>query len=255
MLKAKTKFLLLGILASHLFGFNLGFFVKNYIVIKPNETLKQVLTELNDVAEYQYFLEKPKNYFLKVPSPKQGDFTRVYNLEGLNKYLIKHRSRYILMFDYRIGDKIYLKVVPANYLDDYYVKGVRLYNETLKDVIKKLNKQRYAKIIYLGRDFKIPNNPSVTIKNIQELKNYLDMTSYRTIKITKVEDLDHNGIIDTIYIKEKDNIVPGSFSPMQSTIYYLQHTIDAAEKIKNPNFAKRTFINNIKSIIKDLKNL
>ena len=249
----KSKFFLIAALTSYSFGFS--FFVKDYAVIKPNETLKQVLTDLNNVTDCYYLLENPKNYKLKVPSPKQSDFTRVYNVETFNKYLIKHRSKYILMFDYKKGNKVFLKVVPAKYLDDYYVKGVRLYNETLKDVIKKLNHQRYAKIVYNGKDFKIPNNPSLVIKNIQELKKYLDLTSHKTIKIEKAEDLDKNGIIDTILIKEKENIVPLKSTPMQSVIYYLQQSINAAKEVKKSSFSKQTFIENIKSIIQDLKNL
>lgn len=232
------------------FGFS--FFVKDYIIAFPHEKIGKILKEMSGIKNCKYILKNKNNYNLITPFQKK---TYIYNIETLNKALVKNHSKYIVMFDYKVKNLIYLKIVPAEYSDDYYVKGVRLYNETLLDVIKKLNRQRYAKIIYKGENFKIPNDASLVIKNINELKNYLDLTSYKTIKIVKVEDIDKNGIIDTITIKEKDNIVPQNFTPMQSIIHYLQNAIKAALRVKNNVFAKKTFIENIKSIIEDLKNL
>ena len=234
--------------------FAFGIFAPDYVKIKPDESVKQVLSTLSDVTGYDYVLKN--NTTLKIPSPyNKKDYKKIYDLNTLNKYLIRHKSKYLLKTVKIKNRTFFLKIVPVDYYDDYYVKGVRLENETLKDVINKLNKEHYQKTVYNGKDFKIPDDPSLIVKDIQQLKKYLDASSYKTIEIKKVEDINKDGIADIIEIKEKDNATPSNFTAMQSLIYYLKKSIEASKKVKNPNFAKQTYQKNIQSIIEDLENL
>jgi len=228
-------------------------FIKNYVTIDKKEKISKVLNKLEDVTDYKYVLIN-KNRDFNIPAPKEP--VRIYNLNGLEKYLIKNHSPYVFKVIRQQKDKLYLKVVNANELNDYMVKGVRLTKPTpIKDIIKKLNQEHYQQYIYKGENFKVPANPNVVIKSISELQSYLDAVSYKNVIPVKTVDLNKDGVVDLVILKEVDNATPKKTTPLDATINHIENAIKSAKKINNPNLVKSLLINNLEEIKQQLKGL
>jgi len=228
-------------------------FIKNYVTINQKEKISTILNELEDVTNYKYILIN-KNADFNVPLPKSS--IRIYNLDTLEEYLIKNHSPYIFKVIKQNKNKIYLKIVNADELNDYMVKGVRLTKPIpIRDIIKKLNQEHYQQYIYKGENFKVPADPNIVIKSISELQTYLEATSYKNIIPVKTIDLNKDGIIDLVILKEVNNAIPQKITPLEATINHIKDAIQSAEKINNPNLIKSLLINNLKEIEEQLKGL
>jgi hypothetical protein len=230
-----------------------GIFVKEHIKIHPNEKISEALKDLSDITGKYYVLESEDKI---LPKPYKYELKKVFNLETLNKYLIEHNFPYLLKVINTDDNKYILKLVRYSTLNDYYAKGIRLTEGlTINQALKELSKQNYPNYSYIGENFKIPANPNVIIKNVQQLKEYLDNCSYKTIEISKTFDTNKDGIVDLITFKEKNNLIPYNYTPLQATIYYLKNSLKTAKQINNPNFVKEMFINNLEEIINSLERI
>jgi type II secretory pathway component GspD/PulD (secretin) len=229
--------------------YDLGF-TKNFITVK-DEKITDIIDDLSSLTNKTIILlNKEKNFKVHFKKP-----VRIYNIQSLNHYLLKNGYHYLIKVIKVTKNKIIVKIVPADELNAYDVSGVRLIHQTIKSVISKLNKDYWATIIYDGNDFKIPDNPNVVIKNLFELKKYLDATSPYSIMLVKSIDLDNDGIVDIEKYKEIINIKRNNMTPKEAIIEHLKAVLILSNQINNKDFIKKLFQLNVKQMIQQIENL
>ena len=231
--------------------YELGF-TKNYAKIQEKKKISEVLSELSEVTDKNYILiNENKDFVVESKRPY-----RVYNLNDLNKFLIKNGYPHLLKVTKRVGKDYYVKIVPADTLNAYDIKGVRLIKGLkIKDVFKKLNEEKWTQSKYEGKNFTIPANPNIIIKNLVELQKYLNATSNYSIFLKKAVDVNNDNVTDieiwgqTITMKNKGE------TPKEAIIRHLEIIKKLANAVKNPNFNKELFKQDIEQTIKELKTL
>jgi hypothetical protein len=153
-------------------------------------------------------------------------------------------------------NKYVLNLIKYSKMDDYFKKGIRLVsNLTIEKALKELSNESFTTYAYEGKNFVIPANNNIIIKNVEQLKDYLDEVSYKTIILSKSFDTNKDGVIDLITYREKENLKPKNITSLNATIYYLKNAAKTGKEIQNKNFAKEMFIDNLKEIISSLKGL
>ena len=229
--------------------FDLGF-TKNYFEIHKNKPIH--ITEIKKINFKNIKFINPKNDFVV----KINKGVKIFSIEQLNKILLKNGYPYVLKVIKENNNYLYVKIVPADTLNKYDVKGIRLIkNYPIKTIINYLNKQFYTQVLYKGENFIVPKNPNIVIKNIEELKKYLDGVNDKSIIFISSVDINNDNLPEFFKYKEVINKITKGSTPLEATIKHLEYAIQLAKKINNPNFQKQLFIQDLKDTVNQLKTM